>query len=104
MQGKDALDGHAIGDLAHGECLTGPGTVTRHDDALEGLLEGGRLRVLALFDKPDPLEGPTFEETLYVTPSRLQESLQQAIAEETARGCRSRLFGVNTIKGIRKSE
>jgi biotin carboxylase len=57
--------------------------------ALEGLLEGGRLRVLALFDKPDPLEGPTFEETLYVTPSRLQESLQQAIAEETARGCRA---------------
>ena len=39
--------------------------------ALEGLLEDGQLRVLALFDKPDPLEGPYFEESIYVTPSRL---------------------------------
>jgi biotin carboxylase len=38
--------------------------------ALEGLLRGGHLEVLALFDKPDPLDGPFFEETLYVTPSR----------------------------------
>jgi biotin carboxylase len=39
--------------------------------AVEGLLRGGRLEVLAVFDKPDPLEGPYFEETIYVTPSRL---------------------------------
>lgn len=39
--------------------------------AVEGLLTEGRLRVLAIFDKPDPLEGPYFEETIYVTPSRL---------------------------------
>src|SRR5438270_13156166 len=39
--------------------------------ALEGLLLAGELRVLALFDKPDPLGGPYFEETIYVTPSRL---------------------------------
>jgi biotin carboxylase len=38
--------------------------------AVEGLLTGGKLQVLAIFDKPDPLEGPTFEETIYVTPSR----------------------------------
>ncbi len=38
--------------------------------ALEGLLTGGELRVLALFDKPDALHGPFFEETIYVTPSR----------------------------------
>jgi biotin carboxylase len=38
--------------------------------ALEGLLRGGELEVLATFDKPDPLDGPYFEETLYVTPSR----------------------------------
>ena len=38
--------------------------------ALEGLLRGGALEVLALFDKPDPLDGPYFEETIYVTPSR----------------------------------
>ena len=38
--------------------------------AVEGLLTGGRLEVLAVFDKPDPLNGPFFEETIYVTPSR----------------------------------
>jgi biotin carboxylase len=48
--------------------------------ALEGLLLGGRLKVLAIFDKPDPLDGPFFEETIYVTPSRLPEAAQQAIA------------------------
>lgn len=53
--------------------------------ALEGLLTGGRLRVLALFDKPDPLEGPFFEETIYVTPSRLQEETQNAVAEAVQR-------------------
>jgi biotin carboxylase len=47
--------------------------------ALEGLLDDGRLHVLALFDKPDPLDGPFFEETLYVTPSRLPAASQQAI-------------------------
>ncbi len=57
--------------------------------ALEGLLSAGRLRVLALFDKPDPLEGPAFEETLYVTPSRLAGPLQSAIEREAAAGCRA---------------
>ena len=49
--------------------------------ALEGLLNGGRLRVLSLFDKPDPLEGPFFEETIYVTPSRLPEVTQEVVAD-----------------------
>jgi biotin carboxylase len=52
--------------------------------ALEGLLTGGQLRVLALFDKPDPLEGPFFEETIYVTPSRLPSAVQAAVATRTA--------------------
>src|SRR5918993_1066362 len=52
--------------------------------ALEGLLTGGALRTLALFDKPDPLEGPFFEETIYVTPSRLPEASQAAISARTA--------------------
>jgi hypothetical protein len=52
--------------------------------ALEGLLTDGKLRTLALFDKPDPLDGPFFEETLYVTPSRLPSSTQIAIAASTA--------------------
>ncbi len=47
--------------------------------AIEGLVDAGRLRVLAIFDKPDPLEGPYFEETIYVTPSRLSAKLQEAI-------------------------
>jgi len=53
--------------------------------ALEGLLRSGRLRVLALFDKPDPLDGPFFEETLYVTPSRLPAETQSAIADTVER-------------------
>ena len=56
--------------------------------ALEGTLERGDLTTLALFDKPDPLDGPTFEETLYVTPSRLPEAVQARIHEEVARACR----------------
>jgi biotin carboxylase len=52
--------------------------------ALEGLLDHGALKVLALFDKPDPLDGPFFEETIYVTPSRLPAKAQQAIAQCTA--------------------
>jgi biotin carboxylase len=55
--------------------------------ALEGLLEHGWLRVLALFDKPDPMDGPYFEETLYVTPSRLPRAMQDAIAQTTQRAC-----------------
>lgn len=53
--------------------------------ALEGLLTGGLLRVLALFDKPDPLEGPYFEESIYVTPSRLHGKTQQVLAEAVQR-------------------
>jgi len=47
--------------------------------AIEGLLTNGNLRILAIFDKPDPLEGPFFEETIYVTPSRLPDSDQRAL-------------------------
>jgi biotin carboxylase len=49
--------------------------------AVEGLIAAGRLRVLAIFDKPDLLEGPYFEETIYVTPSRLPAEMQKAIEE-----------------------
>ncbi len=48
--------------------------------ALEGILTHGQLKVLTLFDKPDPLDGPFFEETIYVTPSRLPTDVQEAIA------------------------
>jgi biotin carboxylase len=49
--------------------------------AVEGLLRDGTLEVIALFDKPDPLTGPFFEETLYVTPSRLESATQSAVVD-----------------------
>ena len=65
------------------------GYIPGFEVALEGLLDRNRLHPLALFDKPDPLEGPYFEETIYVTPSRLAPEVQRAIvdtAEAAARG------------------
>lgn len=53
--------------------------------ALDGLLRPDGLHVLALFDKPDPLDGPFFEETIYTTPSRLPREVQDAIADCAAR-------------------
>src|SRR6202050_3024485 len=53
--------------------------------ALEGIVTGGELQVLAIFDKPDPLDGPFFEETIYVTPSRQPPSVQHAIRESAQR-------------------
>jgi hypothetical protein len=47
--------------------------------AIEGLMSHGALQTLAIFDKPDPLEGPFFEETIYVTPSRAGRDVQQAV-------------------------
>jgi biotin carboxylase len=55
--------------------------------ALEGLLSRGSLRTLAIFDKPDPLDGPYFEETLYVTPSRHPAELQREAEAMVARAC-----------------
>lgn len=51
--------------------------------ALEGIVTRGTLHVIALFDKPDPLDGPFFEETIYVTPSRAADGSQQAIRQAT---------------------
>lgn len=61
-----------------------PGT----EHALEGILDRGGLTVLTLFDKPDPLQGPYFEESIYVAPSRLPSATRQIIAEATAQACR----------------
>lgn len=56
--------------------------------ALEGTLDRSELTTLALFDKPDPLDGPYFEETLYVTPSQQPNAVQARIHQEVARACR----------------
>lgn len=55
------------------------GYIPGREVAVEGLLTDGDLRVLAIFDKPDPLEGPYFEEMIYVTPSRLLPAEKSAI-------------------------
>ena len=60
------------------------GFIPGKEVAVEGLVSDGHLRVLAIFDKPDPLDGPFFEETIYVTPSRLTKSAQQEIEATTA--------------------
>ncbi|RMG47371.1 MAG: ATP-grasp domain-containing protein [Acidobacteria bacterium] len=63
--------------------------ISGHEVAVEGILVGGELRPLALFDKPDPLEGPYFEETIYVTPSRHSPDVQSAIIACTARAAQA---------------
>jgi predicted ATP-grasp superfamily ATP-dependent carboligase len=57
--------------------------------AVEGLLTEGEIRVLAIFDKPDPLEGPYFEETIYVTPSRLAQTEQELIKKSFTEATRA---------------
>jgi len=57
--------------------------------ALEGLLTHGELQVLAIFDKPDPLDGPFFEETLYVTPSRESGETQRMMIETIRQAVRA---------------
>ncbi len=57
--------------------------------AVESIMDRGRLRVLAIFDKPDPLTGPYFEESIYVTPSRLPRAAQQAIVDTLVRATKA---------------
>ena len=72
----------------HADSYLVEGFIPGEEIALEGLLTDGRLQVFALFDKPDPLDGPVFEETIYVTPSRLSQERQ---AEITATADRAAL-------------
>ncbi|MEE2638756.1 MAG: ATP-grasp domain-containing protein [Acidobacteriota bacterium] len=53
--------------------------VTGREYAVEGVVHHGCFHLLALFDKPDPLDGPFFEESIYVTPSQQPRRVQQAI-------------------------
>ena len=63
--------------------------VAGEEIAVEGLMDRGRLKVLAIFDKPDPLTGPFFEETIYVTPSRLPAAVEAAVAETLEQATRA---------------
>jgi len=71
-----------------GEPPTGPLLVERFvagpEVALEGILTGGELATLTIFDKPDPLDGPFFEETLYLSPTHLPSSLA-ALVDQVVR-------------------
>ncbi len=62
--------------------------------AYEGYLHEGRLHTLAVFDKPDPLVGPFFEETIYVTPSRLDRTEQQRVKQRVQQACAA--YGLTT--------
>ena len=57
--------------------------------AVEGIVTRGSFRVLAIFDKPDPLDGPYFEESIYVTPSREPEAVQQQMSAAVERAARA---------------
>jgi biotin carboxylase len=65
------------------------GFIEGREFAIEGILEHGALRLLAIFDKPDPLDGPFFEETIYVTPSAAPADVQAAIAESVTLAARA---------------
>ena len=60
-----------------------------HEFSLEGLVTRGDLQTLAIFDKPDPLDGPFFEETIYVTPSRESAEVQQMIIDAAKNAVRA---------------
>ena len=77
-----------IGKLLETEadrCIQVEDFIPGREFALEGLVTRGNLQTLALFDKPDPLDGPFFEETIYLTPSREPETVRNAILETAQR-------------------
>jgi hypothetical protein len=65
------------------------GYIEGREFAVEALVTQGRFQPLAIFDKPDPLEGPYFEETIYVTPSRAPSEVQQELLNTTERAVRA---------------
>lgn len=78
---RDRIRGIWTGDLIVEEYVPGD------EVAVEGLLQAGALEVLAVFDKPDPLTGPTFPETIYVTPSRLPAPVRAEVTRVVAAAC-----------------
>jgi biotin carboxylase len=57
--------------------------------AVEGLLVNGELQILTIFDKPEPLEGPFFEESYYISPSRLALAVQEDLQQTIQRACQA---------------
>ncbi len=73
---------------AHATALV-EGFIPGREYALEGVMHHGVLHVLAIFDKPDPLDGPFFEETIYLTPSAAAAEQQRAIVDGVTRAARA---------------
>lgn len=76
-----------IPDREERETLLVEDFIAGNEVAVEGLLSGGHLEILAIFDKPDLLDGPYFEETYYITPSRHAPDVQTRIALRVAEAC-----------------
>jgi biotin carboxylase len=83
VAGERQQDDRVSGQLLMEAFVPGP------EVAVEGLLREGELAVLAIFDKPDPLDGPFFEETYYITPSRHTETVQQEVVACVQAACRA---------------
>ena len=81
LQSADVL---AERDAAHQVVLV-EDFIPGRERAVEALMHHGDLHVLALFDKPDPLDGPFFEETIYITPSSEPPEVQRAIGDAVRR-------------------
>ena len=75
-------------DYERGHCLVEE-YLEGGEIAFEGFVQNGRLLPLALFDKPEPMTGPCFEESCYITPTRLPDPLQMEIVDEIERCCRA---------------
>jgi biotin carboxylase len=83
IAGERQQDDRVAGHLLMETFIPGP------EVAVEGLLREGELAVLAIFDKPDPLDGPFFEETYYITPSRHAGTVQQDVVDCVQAACRA---------------
>jgi ATP-grasp domain/L-amino acid ligase C-terminal domain 2/ATP-grasp N-terminal domain len=75
-------------DEAHGRALI-ESYIPGNEFAIEGVMTAGVFTPFVIFDKPDPLVGPFFEETIYVTPSRASQPVQQAIVDQVAAAARA---------------
>jgi len=83
---KALLEEESVGE--RNECLI-EDFIPGREFAIEALVSNGELEILAIFDKPDPLDGPFFEETLYVTPPRIDPSTVEQMTRQLERLCRS---------------
>jgi len=85
LQSPDVLNDH---DDLHARVLI-ESYIPGNEFALEGVMTDGMFRPFVIFDKPDPLVGPFFEETIYVTPSRASQVVQEAIVDQVAAATRA---------------